>query len=257
MLPMEPSSFAPTPSAKVSLPSPHCQSVSKWDGHEAPYPLIAIDHIHDGLVGAHIFAKELVMHKANRTVFLAAAFLTASTWASSVGAAKPVAAPPPACSEVTFSVTTLSCLGFFQGNLVAESGPKLTTALDLTSTLDGGATTLLEKIDWGSNQVAGLIDFSKSISGKTVIGIHFGGGNTGYNGTAFWLLDAPAGTDKITWYSARQKGISNAGLYLTQPAPAVPEPTTWALLLLGFAAVGAAMRGSRQNRYLFNRCAIR
>ena len=187
------------------------------------------------------------MHKAKRFALMAAAVLTAPAWTSSASA-KPVPAPPPACSAVTFSVTTLGCLGFYSGNLVAESGPKLTSALGLTSTLDGGATSLLEKIDWKSNQVATLIDFTKSISGKTVIGIHFGGGNTGYNGTAFWLLDAPVGTDTITWYSDTQKGISNAGLYLTQPPPAVPEPATWALLLLGFAAVGSALRRARPNR---------
>jgi hypothetical protein len=146
---------------------------------------------------------------------------------------------------VTFSVTTLDCLGFYEGNLVAESGPKLIEALSLTSDLDAGASSLLEKIDWTPTQDANPIDFLTSLSGNTVIGIHFGGGNTGYNGTGFWLLDVPVGTDTITWYSDTQKGISNAGLYLTQVPPAVPEPTTWALLLAGFAAVGAAMRRSR------------
>jgi len=232
------------------------QSVSKWDSAKIFYLVIGIVYPHGRLSGTSTVTKEPTMYKAKRFALVAAALLTASAWTSSASA-KPVPAPPLACSAVTFSVTTLSCLGFYTGNLVAESGPKLTSALGLTSKLDGGATSLLEKIDWKSNQVASLIDFTRSISGKTVIGIHFGGGNTGYNGTAFWLLDAPAGTDTITWYSDTQKGISNAGLYLTQPPPAVPEPATWALLLLGFAAIGATLRGARQHRPAANGFSVR
>lgn len=190
------------------------------------------------------------MDKANRFALVAFAALSL-TCASSVHAKKPPPPPPPpGCSAVTFSVTTLSCLGFYDKNLVSEDGPKLTQALGLTSSLDAGASSLLEKIEWAPNQDSNPIDFLTSLSGKTVIGIHFGGGNTGYNGTAFWLLDVPTGTDKITWYSDTQKGISNAGLYMTQVPPAVPEPSTWALLLVGFAALGGAMRRSRIGKSL-------
>ena len=31
-------------------------------------------------------------------------------------------------------------------------------------------------------------------------------------------------------------------------AGAVPEPSTWALLILGFGAMGVALRGSRKTR---------
>nr|WP_166180567.1 PEPxxWA-CTERM sorting domain-containing protein [Altererythrobacter segetis] len=186
-----------------------------------------------------------MIRRVNRLTLFALATLSGLSWASSAEAGKPVAAPPPGCSTVTFSVTTLDCLGFYEGNLVAEDGPKLTQALGLTSGLDGDASSLLEKIEWGSGQDGNPIDFLTSLSGKTVIGIHFGGGRDGYNGTGFWLLDAPADTDKITWYSNTQSGISNAGLYLTQVPPAVPEPSTWALLLVGFAALGGAMRRLR------------
>lgn len=197
-----------------------------------------------------VHAREPMIRRANRFALFAVAALSGLSWASAAQAGKPVAAPPPGCSVVTFSVTTLDCLGFYQGNLVAEGGPKLTQALGLTSSLEGGASSLLEKIEWAPNQDPNLLDFVTSLSGKTVIGIHFGGGNTGYNGTGFWLLDVPTGTDQITWYSDTQKGISNAGLYLTQVPPAVPEPSTWALLLVGFVAVGAALRRSRIGKNL-------
>ena len=160
---------------------------------------------------------------------------------TSAFAAKPVSPPPPSCSVVTFSVATLSCMGFYSGNLVAESGPKLTQALGYVDNLDPGATSLLEKIEWNAGQDPYTIDFTTPLSGKSIIGIYFGGGNTGYNGTGFWLLDLPNNTDTISYSSNVQKGISNAGLYMTG-TPAVPEPSTWAMMLLGFGVIAGAMR---------------
>lgn len=150
---------------------------------------------------------------------------------------------------VSFDVATVNCLGFYSGNLVAESGPKLTEALGHVDDLDVNATSLIDKIDWTGNMDPYTIDFDTVLSGKTVIGIHFGGGNTGYNGTGFWLLDLPDNTDKISYTSTVQKGISNAGLYLTSApsTPAVPEPATWATMLLGFGLAGGLMRRARRS----------
>lgn len=172
---------------------------------------------------------------------------------TSLYAAPAMAAPQvtvPSCTVVTFNVSTISCLGFYSGNLVTDSGPKLTEALGYVGQLDSGATSLITKYDIsGSNaNSGGTIDFGTALGGKTVIGLHFGGGGTGYNGTAFWLLDIPTGTDSITWSSTTQKGLSNAGLYLTDPGSGVPEPATWAMMMLGVGAVGGAMRAARRQR---------
>jgi hypothetical protein len=74
----------------------------------------------------------------------------------------------------------------------------------------------------------------------------FIGGN-GYSlldflNTAYVDLSPPAG---VTMTSA-------SGVFLTQPRsdqgiPAVPEPTSWMLMLLGFGAIGVAMRRSRNE----------
>jgi hypothetical protein len=168
--------------------------------------------------------------------------------ASPAFAAKPVAptptpAPPPSCNVVTFDVPTVNCLGFYEGNLIADSGPKLTEALGYVGTLDPSAPSLIKKIDLTSNP----IDFGMPLSGQTLIGIHFGGGRDGYNGTGFWLLNLPTTVSSVSYSSSVESGLSNAGLYLTggevpHPEGAVPEPGTWAMMLLGFGAVGAAMR---------------
>ena len=164
----------------------------------------------------------------------------------------PAPSGPPSCSVVTFNVATLSCSGFFDGNLTAEDGPKLAQALNIVDDLDPLATSLIDKIEWSNGQDANIINFDTPLSGQTLIGIHFGGGNTGYNGTAFWLLDLSDNTDTISWASNVQMGVSNAGLYLTggprenpDPQGAVPEPSTWAMMLLGFGAIGVGMRRRR------------
>jgi hypothetical protein len=162
--------------------------------------------------------------------------LSTAALAGALVAAAPAYAAAPDCSVVTFSVATIDCLGFFTGNLVTDGGPKLTEALGYTVQLDPSASSLVEKFDLSGS----TIDFDTEISGPTVIGLHFGGGNTGFNGTAFWLLDVPAGTDSITWSSDVQKGISNAGLYGT--GGVVPEPATWAMMIAGFGLTGAAIR---------------
>jgi hypothetical protein len=176
-----------------------------------------------------------------------------ATCIASLGATPAFAAATvPSCSAVTFSVATLGCSGFFGGNLIANGGPKLTQALDITDSLNPNATSLVEVFKPASDGSA--IDFAKLLSGQTVVGIHFGGGRSGYNGTAFWLLDLPSNTDTITWSSTVQSGISSTGLYYTgkpgaslPPPPAVPEPSVWAMMLAGFGFIGFAMRKSRKG----------
>lgn len=148
--------------------------------------------------------------------------------------------PPPSCSVVTFNVSTLSCLGFYADpQTIAEGGPQLATALGFTGQLDPGAISLHDKVEFKSDSEA--IKFDQLLSGHVVIGLHFGGGNTGFNGTGFWLLDVPDNTTQITWSSTVQKGLSAGGLY-SNGIPGIPEPATWAMMVIGFGAIGCAAR---------------
>ncbi len=183
-----------------------------------------------------------MQRKISMGIILAAAFIAPA----SASAAKPVS-PPPSCTVVTFDVVTLNCVGFFSGNLIAEDGPKLTQALSDIGALDSSATALIEKIEWTDGMDPYTLSFDTPLFGQSVIGIHFGGGNTGFNGTAFWLLDVPFATNTLSYSSNVQKGISNAGLYSTQ-TPAVPEPAAWSLMLIGFGAVGFGMRRSQSAK---------
>lgn len=196
-----------------------------------------------------LWVADMEKRDVRATFFTGAALLVAAISTAPAYATKPVSpTPPPACSVVTFSEPTVSCLGFYSGNLVAESGPKLDTALNDVDGLDSLATSLIKKIDWKGGQDPNVIDFGMPLSGKTVIGIHFGGGKNGYNGTGFWLLDLPTTINTISYTSSVETGISNAGLYLTSaPQGGVPEPSTWAMMLLGFGSIGWALRQRRKG----------
>ena len=91
------------------------------------------------------------------------------------------------------------------------------------------------------------IDFGQTLFGQTIIGAHFGNvdGPAG-NVSVFWLFDfGTEGADFITLDSTG--GFSNAVLYTTGGTPPVPEPATWAMMLLGFGAAGTAIRRSRRR----------
>jgi len=43
------------------------------------------------------------------------------------------------------------------------------------------------------------------------------------------------------------RGFSNAALYTTGSGGGVPEPATWAMMLVGFAGAGMALRRGRRS----------
>ena len=82
-------------------------------------------------------------------------------------------------------------------------------------------------------------------AGQSGDGASFGGPATGPLGTG---SSPPAGGLQPrgltgTGPTARDLPVPNAGVLTIQdPVSAVPEPATWAMMLLGFFAIGAAMR---------------
>ena len=91
------------------------------------------------------------------------------------------------------------------------------------------------------------LSFGQTLFGLTIIGAHFGNvaGPAG-NVSVFWLFDfGTEGADFVTLDNVQ--GFSNAVLYTTGGTPPVPEPATWAMMLLGFGAAGTAMRRSRRR----------
>ena len=78
-----------------------------------------------------------------------------------------------------------------------------------------------------------------------IFGAHFGtqpDAGTENNISAFWLVNVGA-TPTHTITITNGKGVSNAAIYGF--GAAVPEPGTWAMMLLGFGAIGVSIRRRR------------
>jgi PEP-CTERM motif len=184
------------------------------------------------------------MNIVYKLAFAAAATLTASPSLAAVAIVGPTATAA-SCSAFTFSGATESaCAGGYEGNLLQGSlqDPGLTAIQALGYT---GTGAFLDKIDLDGS----TLDFGTTLTGLTIIGIHYGAAGAGPEATSFFLLDAGAGTNTLTVTGrtgANSLGLSNAVLFSTGTR-AVPEPATWAMMLLGFGAIGVAVGRRRRT----------
>lgn len=186
--------------------------------------------------------------------FLKYAVLGASLIASPVHAAKPIKPAPaptpapvlPACSNTDIMPTALGCAGYFDKNVLSGNPLDMATQTSALSALGltwNGVT--LEKLDGPSNPVG----FSRVLNGLTFIGIHFGAGNgpvdTPGGVTAFYRFDAGVNAAN---FKINHGSVSGVSLYSTglPPVTPVPEPATWAMMILGFGLVGGALRSRRR-----------
>jgi len=78
------------------------------------------------------------------------------------------------------------------------------------------------------------------------------GVNMGTSGSGTIALGFSALPSHITLsdYLVRYQAVNGDGSAIGKPVGAVPEPGTWALMLLGFAGVGASVRRSRSKSLL-------
>lgn len=163
-------------------------------------------------------------------------------------------APAAPCDLDLTTPDASACSGYYSGNLINGSPTELQAQADAIALLPGDytfdtstwadveATKVLALTGPGGNQ----IDFGTTLFGETIVGAHFGNvaGPAG-NVSVFWLFDfATEGVSSITLDNVQ--GFSNAALYTTATPPAVPEPATWGMMLMGFGAAGYAMRKRRQ-----------
>jgi hypothetical protein len=187
-----------------------------------------------------------------------------------------IAAASPAYADVTptndpctygYVTGAIACQGYYGGNLITGTTGSATTTAEnnainqlITNAVSQGPgyTPPYAGLDYdtvlgavtGLNGSATLNFGSLNLSGLTILGAHFGNNidSDPNNITAFWLLDLGNNVTHTITLSNGQ-GSSNAQIFSTG-TPAVPEPATWAMMLLGFGAVGVAMRRSPRKRAL-------
>ena len=184
-----------------------------------------------------------------------------------------LAAPAAAADNLTLiessSACTLgftgaaACQGYYGGNLSGSTVSVQQTALNAllnsptvgvaiggsapvinwTALTNSGA--LLSQVNLSGN----VLNFGTTLFGQNLIGVHFGNNsdpaNPPPNVSAFYRFDfGNTGASSIT-FAPNASGFSNAVLY-TATSGAVPEPATWAMMLLGFGIMGAGMKTRRR-----------
>lgn len=187
-------------------------------------------------------------------------FLSAAVIISALAFSSPASATKvvdfTACASSDISPGASACQGWYSGNRnsgasTAKAGSAAAlNALLGVNTYTGQSLTWLENIKVSGN----TINFGTALYGQTVFSVHVGAakGNNGvgYQATGFYLFDAGNLIGGLDSFTFNRGGLSNARLYSTGAyvPPAVPEPTTWALMLLGFGLIGFSMRYKMRQR---------
>jgi hypothetical protein len=177
-----------------------------------------------------------------------------------------------------FVVGAIACQGYYGGNLITGTTGSTTTAAELTyiNLLLNGTASTSDSLPTNntsgyippysvpdSTVLAALTDlngsatmnFGITLSGLTILGAHFGNNidSDPNNITAFWLVDL-GNTSTNTLSFINGQGSSNAQIFGTDGTH-LPEPSTWAMMLFGFGAIGVSMRRSRRKTQLMSQLA--
>jgi hypothetical protein len=147
------------------------------------------------------------------------------------------------CSTANVSPTATACVGFFSGQILDNTVTDNATIASALTTL--GVTNYTSFNNYASttfSNLSGATDLTAlfgTLTGTDVFGIHFGGSGGGE--TAFYKIDFGSG-GTLTLNLPSSSSIT----HFSGMAGAVPEPATWALMLLGFGGMGISLRRRRK-----------
>lgn len=178
-----------------------------------------------------------------RKLIVSAAVAAGAIALSAPAYATPTITNEANCSTSTPSPTAVACSGFWTSNLLDNSSADLTA--QQTALADIGFnfnTSTFNSLTQQGSLTNDMLSFGETLYGITYIGVHFGDAGTGLGDrTVFYEFNF--GTQGNTGITLNTSGFSNAVLYFT--GGSVPEPATWAMMLLGFLGMGVALRRRR------------
>ena len=162
------------------------------------------------------------------------------------------------CSVGDISPAALLCSGYFDGNLISNSAGNLADQVAGLASIGFAwdSSTYNEAAFKVTDLMGANPNFIPLLYGISYIGVHYGAGSfpkpkPAGGATAFYKIDA--GTAGLDFVSLTRGASSNAYLYSTGTPGGgggglggVPEPATWAMMIIGFGGVGAVMRRRRE-----------
>lgn len=158
---------------------------------------------------------------------------------------------PTSCQSYGTTVVNgaINCAGFYSGNVFSGNATNVATQQAAVSYLGGsfdgnwGAVPSTTSLTGGN-----MISFGQTLYGQNIVGVHFGNiAGPEQNVSVFWLFDfGNAGANGVTLVNTQ--GFSNAQLYKVNSP--VPEPATWALLIVALGGIGGVMRMRRKQARL-------
>jgi hypothetical protein len=178
--------------------------------------------------------------------------ITAAIAASAFAVSSPAFAAPTVpvsdgtCTSPTndtMPIATL-CTGYYTGNIF--DGNAVDTTAITTALAGFGITYTGNLTDYvGFSGLGGANDLSSyygDLVGVQVFGVHYGGG-AGGGESAIYQIDFGTGGH----LTLNLPASSNIYKFSSATRSAVPEPATWALMLLGFGGMGMALRRDRRR----------
>ncbi|WP_186728901.1 PEPxxWA-CTERM sorting domain-containing protein [Sphingomonas panacisoli] len=142
-------------------------------------------------------------------------------------------------------VTVISCIGGYSGNVLSNnSGDNATINTALTALGYAGPTFSYNSVAAGDIKGplnGGLdVNFQTLLNGVAYIGVHYG--FQGGGATFFYKINA-TNVDILKLAQGSGGGsTSTATLLVLNATPPVPEPATWAMMIVGFGAMGSMLR---------------
>jgi PEP-CTERM motif len=178
-----------------------------------------------------------------------------------MGAASLALAGPANAAVITFSgllgpsgsaFSTITEAGFIITRTAGTVNQMLTSgsAAPSLQVIGGGATIEITRVG-GGNFTASAFDVlgigyaaNAYIGGSAILG----GGSAGFIPGGFTSAVLPTAVmDRLVINLNQVTSGLVDNISLTESAPAVPEPATWAMMLAGFGLVGASLRRSKQT----------
>jgi hypothetical protein len=168
------------------------------------------------------------------TVFLQSAVLDGGTWLYTYGGSlDPLEGVKSGAKLVVFDF-----LGYVPGSISSPSG-NITTNASLTTNLAANNLVLAPE----HNDDPNVMNLMWTYTGPDVVGTPAGITFGGLQARSTFGPGALDGFSTLTFKNAENITLGT-NVYTTGSVtvPVVPEPSTWAMMLFGFGAVGAAMR---------------